>query len=42
MNVEITGDREFITPVQEQDGVWVLMADQSLYALQAESGRMLI
>src|SRR5690606_15184351 len=41
MNVEIIGDREFITSVQEQDGVWVLMAGQSLYALQAEGGRAL-
>lgn len=39
MTVEIIGDREFITSVQEQDGVWVLMAGQSLYALQAEGGR---
>ncbi|PHQ15136.1 DUF2750 domain-containing protein [Marinobacter profundi] len=39
MNVEIIGDREFIASIQEQDGVWVLMADQSLYALQAEGGR---
>ncbi|PAV25289.1 hypothetical protein CF392_11845, partial [Tamilnaduibacter salinus] len=39
MNVEVIGDREFITSVQEQDGVWVLMAGQSLYALQAEGGR---
>jgi len=30
MNVEIIGDREFITSVQEQGGVWVLMAGQSL------------
>ena len=41
MNVEIIGDREFITSVQEQDGVWVLMAGQSLYALPAEAGRAL-
>lgn len=41
MNVEIIGDREFITSVQEQDGVWVLMAGQSLYALPAEGGRAL-
>ena len=39
MTVEIIGDREFITSIQEQDGVWVLMAGQSLYALQAEGGR---
>lgn len=26
MNVEIIGDREFITAVQEQGSVWVLMA----------------
>jgi len=39
MNVEIIGDREFIASVQEQDGVWVLTAGQSLYALQAEGGR---
>ncbi|PAU78856.1 DUF2750 domain-containing protein [Halomonas salipaludis] len=38
MNVEIIDDREFITSVQEQGGVWVLMAGQSLYALQAEGG----
>lgn len=41
MNVEIIGDRKFITSVQEQDGVWVLMADQSLYALPAEGGKAL-
>ncbi|WP_303288852.1 DUF2750 domain-containing protein [Marinobacter sp. SS8-8] len=41
MNVEIIGDREFITSVQEHDGVWVLMAGQSLYALPAEGGRAL-
>jgi uncharacterized protein DUF2750 len=41
MNVEIIGDREFITSVQEQGGVWVLMAGQSLYALPAEGGRAL-
>ncbi|PSF14880.1 DUF2750 domain-containing protein [Marinobacter shengliensis] len=39
MNVEIIGDREFIASVQGQDGVWVLMAGQSLYALPAEGGR---
>ncbi|MBU2873472.1 DUF2750 domain-containing protein [Marinobacter salexigens] len=38
MNVEIFGDRDFIISVQEQDGVWVLMAGQSLYALPAEGG----
>ncbi|NYS61047.1 DUF2750 domain-containing protein [Vreelandella salicampi] len=41
MSVEIIGDREFITSVQGQDGVWVLMAGQSLYALPAEGGRAL-
>ena len=41
MNVEIIGDREFITSVQEQGGVWVLMAGKSLYALPAEGGRAL-
>jgi len=41
MNVEVIGDREFITSVQEQDGVWVLMAGQSLYALPAEGGNAL-
>lgn len=41
MNVEIIGDHEFITSVLEQDGVWVLMAGQSLYALSAEGGRAL-
>jgi hypothetical protein len=41
MNVEILGDREFITSVQEEDGVWVLIAGQSLYALPAEGGRAL-
>ncbi|MEQ5836002.1 DUF2750 domain-containing protein [Marinobacter sp. NFXS9] len=41
MNVEVIGDREFIASVQEQDGVWVLMAGQSLYALPTEGGRAL-
>ncbi|MGO2478907.1 MAG: hypothetical protein ACTH7Q_11230 [Pseudoalteromonas sp.] len=41
MNVEIIGDREFITSVQEQAGVWVLMAGQALYALPAEGGKAL-
>ncbi|WP_309044215.1 DUF2750 domain-containing protein [Marinobacter sediminicola] len=41
MNVEIIGDREFITSVQERDGVWVLMAGQALYALLAEGGKAL-
>jgi len=41
MNVEILGDREFINSVQEQEGVWVLMAGQSLYALSAEGGSAL-
>lgn len=41
MNVEIIGDRDFISSVQEQDGVWVLLAGQSLYALPAEGGRAL-
>jgi len=39
MNVEIIGDREFIGSVKAQDGVWVLMEGQSLYALPAEGGR---
>jgi len=39
MNVEIIGDREFVDSVHEQDGVWVLMAGKSLYALPAEGGR---
>ncbi|MDR9423906.1 MAG: hypothetical protein RI567_01310 [Marinobacter sp.] len=39
MNVEIIGDREFIGSAQAQDGVWVLMAGQSLYALPAGAGR---
>ena len=41
MTVEIIGDREFITSIQEQDGVWVLMSGQALYALQADGGRAL-
>lgn len=41
MNVGIIGDREFITPIKEQDGVWVLMVDQSLYARTTEGGRAL-
>jgi hypothetical protein len=41
MNVEILGDREFITSVQGQDGVWVLMAGQALYALPTDGGNAL-
>lgn len=41
MNVEIIGDHEFITSVQEQDGVWVLMAGQALYDLPSEDGKAL-
>jgi hypothetical protein len=39
MTVEIIGDRDFIHVVQEQDGVWVLIAGQELYALSVEGGR---
>lgn len=39
MNVEIIGDREFVTSVQKQAGVWVLMVGQSLYAVRAECGK---
>lgn len=38
MNVEIIGDRAFIHSVQEQDGVWVLLAGQAVYTLPADSG----
>jgi hypothetical protein len=30
MNLEIIGDHDFITSVQKQDSVWVLMAGQAL------------
>ena len=43
MNLEVIGDRDFISSVQEQGGIWVLLAGQALYALPAqnESGRAL-
>jgi len=41
MNVEIIGDRDFIRSVQEQEGVWVLLAGQALYALPTDGGRAL-
>lgn len=41
MNVEILGDREFIASVQDQGGVWVLMAGQSLYTLPVAGGKAL-
>ena len=41
MSVEIIGDREFIAAVQEHDGVWVLMAGQSLYVLPAHGSNAL-
>jgi hypothetical protein len=41
MNVEIIGDRDFIHSAQEQGGVWVLLAGQVIYVLEAEGDRAL-
>ena len=38
MRVEVFGDREFIKSVKELDGVWVLLAGQTAYALPSGSG----
>ena len=41
MSIEVFGDREFVESVQELDGVWVLFAGKSAYALPSQSGRAL-
>lgn len=41
MNVELIGDRDFIRSVQEQEGIWVLLVGQALYALPMDGGRAL-
>jgi hypothetical protein len=41
MNIEIIGDRDFIRSAQENEGVWVLLAGQALYALPVDGGKAL-
>lgn len=41
MNIEIFGDKSFIKSVKNSDGVWVLMAGRTVYAIEAENGNAL-
>lgn len=41
MNVEIFGDKDFTKSVNNLDGIWVLMAGQTVYTLEAENGNAL-
>ncbi len=38
MNLELIGERRFIQSIQDQNGVWVLMKENTVYAVRGDTG----